>query len=407
MRSKIGISFALWFMLAVNMLDRVAMSFAGPTIMTSLALTPAQFGIVLSSFSLGYCLSQIPGGLLADRVGSKAMLVGGPIFWAIFTGATGFASTVAGFVAARLFFGISEGLAATSYYKSIGENFEPKLRARMVSICSSAIAIAPAFAGAVIGKLIGAYGWEMMFFIMAVPALISAGLSFAMLPESTQLPQKADTDLGEPTQSLRELLCKPSLWVLSLAALCWAIPYWGYLGWMPSYLEMARGVDLKASGITASIPYVFALAGMIAGGWLGSTIFHRHCPQLVAFNFLCAGISLTVAFVASNLTICLVGLSSAAFFLFGCQGLTAKIVLDLAPEDNRAGYVGIFNTAAQIGGISAPAVIGFLVSTTGTFAGGFTFMIGALAASAICVMLLVPMIGKASHAQLRDSGVTG
>lgn len=400
MRQKVGVAAALWVMLLVNYLDRVTMSFAGPSIMRSLAVSPAQFGIVLSSFSVGYCLAQIPGGILADRVGSKALLVIGPLFWALFTGVTGLATTIAGFVIARILFGLSEGLSATSYYKTVGENFDPKIRARILAFCSSAIALAPAFAGALVGKLIGAFGWQVMFFLMAVPAVFSSIVSYVLLPGNHEMAPAAEKPAEPHGETLREMLRRPSLWLLSLAALCWAIPYWGYLGWMPSYLEMARGIDLKASGAIASIPYVFAFFGMITGGILGSTIFHRYCPQLVAFNFVCAGISLVVAYQAQDLFTSLAGLCSAAFFLFGNQGLTGKIVLDFAPERNRAGFVGIFNTAGQIGGIAAPAVIGFLVSETGTFAGGFIFMISALALSATCVLLLVPMLAKSN--QLRN-----
>lgn len=69
MKSKFGLIFALWFLALVNYLERVAMSFAGPSIMSSLAMPAAEFGVVLSSFGIGYMLAQIPGGLVADRWG--------------------------------------------------------------------------------------------------------------------------------------------------------------------------------------------------------------------------------------------------------------------------------------------------------------------------------------------------
>lgn len=398
-RKSVGITAALWFMLLVNMLDRVTMSFAGPTIMKSLAVSPAQFGIILSAFSIGYCISQIPGGIAADRFGSKALLVGGALSWALFTGATSLATTVAGFALVRFLFGFSEGFAATSYYKAVGENFEPRLRVRVISICSTAITVGPAVAGAVIGGLIRSYGWQTMFLVMALPAILSALVSYALLPQGPSGRAAATVNGGTVPEkaNMLELFRQPSLWLLSIAAMCWAIPYWGFLGWMPSYLELARGVDLKASGATASIPYVFAFFGTLTGGLLGSTIFHKHCPHLIIVSFGFAALSLYYAFTASDLRNSLIGLSGAAFFLFGCQGLTGRVVLDFAPEHGRAAFVGIYNTAAQIGGISAPIVIGFFVAETGSFTGGFLFMIGALATSAACLVLLIPRLAaKAS-----------
>ena len=91
--------------------------------MKSLGMDAGTFGIVLSSFALGYFLSQIPGGLLADRWGARAVVVVGPLLWAVFTGMTGFVSTVAALVAVRVLFGVSEGLSNSASYKLIGDNF--------------------------------------------------------------------------------------------------------------------------------------------------------------------------------------------------------------------------------------------------------------------------------------------
>src|SRR5437868_825799 len=84
---------ALWYLSFVNYMERVTMGFAAPFIMTSLHMPAAQFGIVLSSFGIGYLLAIIPGGVLSDRWGARNVLIIGPTMWAIFTGATGLVST--------------------------------------------------------------------------------------------------------------------------------------------------------------------------------------------------------------------------------------------------------------------------------------------------------------------------
>lgn len=395
LNSATRVIFALWFMVLVNYLDRVAMSFAGPAIMKSLSLTPGQFGMVLSSFGIGYSLAQIPGGLLADRWGAKALLILGPVCWAIFTGATGLVSTFAGFVIVRVCFGISEGISNTSLYKAIADNFEAQQRARAIGICSTALALAPAFAGAFVGKLVSTYGWQMMFFLMMLPSLLVALSNYRLIPSrpvAPAAPRASATGAANDIASIRNVLRRRSLWLLSLAAFAWNIAYWGYLGWMPSYLSLAHHLDLKAIGPLAGVPYVFAFLGLLLGGWLG-TALHRHCPQLVMGCFMAAGLSLFLAYQADTLALALTGLSSAAFFLFGTQGPIGKIALDLAPEQYRATYVGIYNTAGQAGGVVAPAIIGFLVSSTGSFAGGFGFMIAALCIASTCMLALVPLVG--------------
>jgi ACS family hexuronate transporter-like MFS transporter len=183
-KGKTGILAAMWFLMLVNYLDRVAMGFAGPAIMKSMAITPSEFGLVLSAFGVGYLLAQLPGGFLADRWGAKTLLVVGPLLWTIFTGATALVAGVTGFVIVRLCFGISEGISNTSLYKTIGEHFEPKGRARALAIMSTAVPLAPVFAGGVIGTLVGSYGWQAMFLLMMVPSLLAALGTFLLIPRS-------------------------------------------------------------------------------------------------------------------------------------------------------------------------------------------------------------------------------
>src|SRR3546814_9359270 len=86
--------FPLLRLKTANDLDRVAISVAGPAIMASLSMGAKDFGVVLSSFGVGFLMAQIPGGLLSDRFGARPMLVIASLLWALFTGLTGLVSTV-------------------------------------------------------------------------------------------------------------------------------------------------------------------------------------------------------------------------------------------------------------------------------------------------------------------------
>jgi len=395
MKPNAQIVFALWFGMLVNFLDRVAMSFAGPSIMRELSMDPASFGIVLSSFGVGYVLAQIPGGMLADRWGARTMLVFGPLFWALFTGLTGLVSTLAGFVIVRICFGISESAAATSLPKLVGATFVSKDRARVMAICMCAIPLAPAFAGALVGKLVAAFGWQTMFFLMAVPALLASVFAWLLLPVRPAAAAEPDEPDAGQKRSLLSLMTRRRVWLLALFYFMHNIAYAGYLGWMPSYLALAHHIDLKALGPVASIPYVFGFLGMLLFGWLGSASFHRRRPQLIACCLVVAGASLFLAYRADSVPLALAGLSGAAFCLFGTLGPLSAVSLDLAPARYRATLMGIWGTAAQLGGVVAPAVIGLLVSATGTFAGGFGFMIAALCVAAVGMLALVPLLAVA------------
>lgn len=407
MSTKVRIVAAIWFIALVNYLDRVAISFAGPSIMADLQMTPATFGIVLSSFGLGYILALIPGGIIADKFGARPVLVIAPLTWALFTGLTGLVATFAAFVVVRIGLGFSEGLFSPSTYKVIGAHFDNKSRAAVIALIFSALALGPALGGPLVGSLIGAYGWQTMFALMAIPALLAALAGFVLIPRDLPRDQVAEPenpvpllDPQEDDASLREVLRRPSLWFLSISNMATDIAQWGFLGWMPSYLVMARGIDIKSSSQLSGIPFIAAFFGLMLGGWLGTTKFHSHRAQLIIVFYLAAGLSLFLAYQASTVMLAVAGLSSAAFFMYGALAPKGAVVIGLAPERSRASYVGIYNTAGQIGGASAPAIIGFMVSATGAFAAGFGFMVIALCVAAACMVALIPYVSPPRSAAL-------
>lgn len=387
--SRLGILAALWILYFVNYIDRVAISIAGPAMMETLSLSPASFGVILSSFGVGYFLAQIPGGLIADRWGSRIVLSICPLFWALFTGLTGFVHTIIAFILVRLCFGLTEGLAQGPTYKAIGDSFSSRQRARALAIVVSSATLAPAFAGALVGHLINQHGWRMMFALLALPALLAALASYLLLPVGRSGNGDAHAPAGEakPT-AFRDVIAHPALWFLSMSQFGYNFVTWGYSGWLPSYLSLARHIDLKSVGLLSSIPYVFGFLGLLAGGALGSSALHRFRPQLVAVCYLLAGLSLYIAYDAQTVATSVAGLSATSFFLYAGYGPKGAIMLDLAPDRFRAAYVGIVSTVGQAAAVVAPAAIGLLVSLSGSFAAGFGLMIVALFLSASSLLLV-------------------
>ena len=384
---------ALWLFQTVNYIDRVSMSFAGPTISKELKLDPAQFGAVLSSFAIGYALGQLPGGILADRRGTRFVLLAAPLAWAALIGLHALAAGLAGFVLVRAGLGFTEGLSNGACFKAIGEAFSSRERARASALWSTSFAIAPALAAPLIIGLTVAFGWRSMFLCLAPLALVTAAVNALALPRRSTVPAGTATRnrTGDPApDGFATMLRQPSLWILLVAYFAYNIGYWGYVGWMPTYLVSAHGVDIKKLGILGSVPYLFGILGLLLTGWLGSGLLYRFRPQLLAASYVLAALALAVAFSADRLPLTMAGLSAAAFCLFGGLSLFGAIVLEFAPAGRSGTYAGTVTTAGQIGGIIAPALIGHLVNRSGEFSGGFALMIGAFVVAALCMLGLVP-----------------
>ena len=76
---------------------------------------------MLSSFFLGYALTQILGGQLSDRLGGKKVLAGGVALWSFFTFLlpTAAAAGTVPLITARVLLGIGEGVAFPSIHSLI------------------------------------------------------------------------------------------------------------------------------------------------------------------------------------------------------------------------------------------------------------------------------------------------
>ena len=384
----------IWLLQFVNYLDRVNISVAAPSMMKSLSIDPGTFGFVLSAFTVGYAVMQIPGGALADRFGVKLVLVTAPVLWSVFTGLTGLAETVSALIAVRFCFGLAEGSSNAACYKLVGDNFSSRERASANSIWITALAAGPAFVAPLASWALRSVGWEQMFLWFAVPGFVIAGVLWFGIPGRGAVSgSRPETVMHSPGWAW--LLRRPSSWLIFFAYLSFNIGYWGYLGWMPSYLALQRHLDIKALGVAASVPYVFGFAGILLFGWLGSTLLYRVRAPMIAAGYLCAAASLYLAYTADRVEVSLAGLCGAAFFMYGGFGPYAALVLDLAPERERGAFVGFVNTGGQLGGILAPIVVGWVVHTTGSFDDGFGFMVAALVVSAACYLGLAYTIGRA------------
>jgi sugar phosphate permease len=399
----------IWLMMFVAYFDRINITVAGPAIASSLDLAPASFGFILAAFTFGYALMQIPGGYLADRFGSRPLLIFALVFWSIFTGLTGLATSFAMLVVIRIFFGIGEGLENGAQFKLIGDNFPPRERSAANAVFLTALSLGPAVAAPIAGWLVVHTGWQALFFWFTIPGLLVAALLALLLPRGeTAMRGEGEHLASAPRPATasegrwRAALGSATSWLAFGAYLCFNVAFWGFIGWMPTYLNATRHIALNHLGAIASVPYICGFAGTMLVGWLGTTLFARHRPALVAVAYLCAGASLYAAFSAQGVGQSIAGLSCAAFFLYGGFGPFWAIALDLIRSDMRGAFTGFVNLGGQIGGFFAPIVVGAIVGATKSFSGGFAFMIGALMLSAISLFWLEFAIGRASARGLPD-----
>ncbi|MFN7923418.1 MAG: MFS transporter, partial [Bryobacteraceae bacterium] len=116
----------LWLLvtaIAINYVDRGALSVSAPLLAQELALPPDRMGLLFSAFFWSYALFQLAAGWLVDRYDVKWVYAAGFALWSVATATTGAVSSFATLIVARLALGVGESVAYPACSRIIVRNF--------------------------------------------------------------------------------------------------------------------------------------------------------------------------------------------------------------------------------------------------------------------------------------------
>ena len=90
----------LWVAVAVNYVDRTALSAATPIIMKEFDISGTEMGFIMAAFFWAYALLQVPMGYIADKFGQRFVYSLAVGWWSLAQMAIAACSTITGFVTA-------------------------------------------------------------------------------------------------------------------------------------------------------------------------------------------------------------------------------------------------------------------------------------------------------------------
>ncbi|WP_075255752.1 MFS transporter [Herbaspirillum camelliae] len=358
----------------VSYIDRAAITFAATQIASEFHLKPSDLGILLSSFFLGYSLLQLPGGWLADRYGSRPVIVISILLWSLFTGVTGMAWSVTSLVMIRFIFGLGEGAFPAASVKGVAENFSRDERPKMSSLLMSSNYIGSMLAPLLIAPLILHYGWRAVFHYIGI-----AGVVFALVYWFCVRPVRPGVGGAGAInkQAFMALMKMPLMWQIVAVWFGLSIINKGLDTWMPTYLMTVRGLNLKAVGLLLPLPYIMAGLSTAIGGWVMVRFFDGREKLLLIGSSLLTAVFVYCMYSAASVEGVIAWQCLAYFFksfvLATCIALPTKM---LQAQLVGSG-VGMVNLGGQLAGFISPLVIGFLVSAFANYDYAFSFLIGA------------------------------
>jgi len=411
----------LFAITTINYADRATMSIAAPGIKKDLGLDAVQMGFVFSAFAWSYVLAQLPGGWLLDRFGSKITYFFSIFLWSTFTMLTGAAGFLAGGAAVamlftlRLLVGAAEAPSFPGNSRIASSWFPTHERGLAAAIFNSAQYFATVLFAPIMGWLVHSYGWHSVFYVMGGLGILMSLVWLKTIYGPKQHPSVSASELkyiqeggalvdldngtrtAQPSQihtftCIKELLANRMLLGVYIGQYCITTLTYFFLTWFPVYLVQERGMTILKAGFVASLPAIAGFLGGIVGGWMSDRLSRAgHSLSVSRKVPIVLGMLLSMSMIACNYIktdMLVVAVMSLAFFGKGIGALGWAVVSDTSPKEAGGLSGALFNTFGNTAGITTPIVIGYIVQTTGSFAGALVF-VGANAALAIACYLFI------------------
>jgi len=355
--------------------DRVnlSMALALPEFKEHFRLTDTDRGALNSAFFWSYAALQIPAGWLVDRYGVKIPYALGFLTWSILSALTPLASSVAQLFGLRMLLGVGESVVTPAGMRWIRFNCSEHQRGTAVGLYMAAAKVGPAIGAPLAGWLIILYGWPLMFVILGVGCLLwLIPWMWMVRDDDRQREQHAAAASTQPAIPFLRVLQSPVIWGTVIGTFCYQYFVYYCMTWMPAYFVEQRGLDFKSMGIYTMASFMGMAVVATAAGWVADRLIERGGdPVRVRKAFTIAGflVASTEVFGAISESQS-VALFFAIFSLSGLGLTTANywaLTQTLMPGAAVGRIVGVQNCAANLPGIVAPLVTGWLVHATGSY----------------------------------------
>lgn len=340
---------ALQFIMIVDFMIMMPLS---SQLMAVFHIQPAQFGLLVSSYSIAAGVSSLLASSLGDRFDRRNALLWAFVGLLVATLACAYANTFELLLIARIIAGFFGGVLSSIVMAIVGDVFPIQKRGKAMGIVMLAFSLA-AIAGVPLGLFIANhFSWQTPFSVLAIGSVIVLIVAYKIIPSVTG-------HLNQPRvnffQSYVELFSVPNHWwafitsCLVMIAGFLVIPFIA-----PTMVANTRMTD-------ALLPYIYLAGGaatLVTRPWIGRmTDKHAHW-KVLAITSLASFIP--VIFITQTLqtSFALQLVFSTLFFVFvSGRFIPASALITASCEPRFRGRVMAFSSAVQNLGSGFAALI--------------------------------------------------
>ncbi|MFM0523202.1 MULTISPECIES: MFS transporter [Caballeronia] len=397
-------------------LDRVNVGFAALQMNKALGFTASMFGFGAGIFFIAYFFFEVPSNLLLERFGARRWIARIMFTWGILAAAMAYIPHIAqatGLSNAYVFYGlrILLGIAEAGFFPGIifllTLWFPAKYRGRVVGYFMAAIPLSTVIGGPISGALLqmdginGMQGWQWLYLIEAIPALLLAFVVYFYLtdrPSDAHWLAKEERDwlVNRQAQerahresvhafSVKEAIFNPRVLAIALIYFGANATNYGLSFFLPQIVK-AFGLTNLQTGFVTSLPYVVGVISMVLWGRHSDRKLERRWHVAIALMVAAGGIAASAGL--DNPVMKMIALSIAGFGIFGCLPVIWTLPASFLSGAAAAGGIAAINSLGNLAGFFGPYAMGWIKDSTGGFGAGLLCLAGAGMVGVAAVLLL-------------------
>ncbi|SAL44966.1 major facilitator transporter [Caballeronia peredens] len=392
----------------ISFLDRTNIALAKHSMSIDLGISAAAYGLGAGLFFLTYALFEIPSNLVMHKVGARFWITRIMVTWGALSVAMAFVTGETSFYVMRLLLGAAEAglFPGVMLYLTYWFGREERARATgyfLLGVCVANIVGGP-LGGALLeldGRL-GFHGWQWLFVIEGVPAILLAFVVWKMLPDRpTSAPWLARDEAlalerrlaaehdaqgsGHGSHGLRSVIADRQVWLAILVYFCHQLTIYTVIFFLPGIIGASGHFSPLTIGLLSATPWIAAAIGAATLPRFASDS-SRSRRMLVGGLVIMASGMLIAAW--STPVIGLLGVCLSASMFFVVQSIIFTFPSSRLSGSALAGGLGLVNSCGLLGGFVGPTVMGIIEQTTGRAMNGLVCLAVALLVAAACSVRL-------------------
>ncbi len=361
----------------INFFDKLVLGLAAVPIMKELALTPAQYGLVASSFYWLYAVSGVVVGLFViNRVKPKWLLLSLVLVWSLAQAPIAFSSSLTVLVVCRILLGMGEGPGTPSAYDACHGWFPSDKRNLPTAIIIQGTSVGFLVGAPVLSHVIMQYGWRPAFLLCSGLGLVWI-VAWAVWGEDGPISLLSDKTPSRDSK-VADTVPWTVLWFDRTMIGSYVLGFGSYwlvglsVAWLAPYLQMALGYDGKTVGwiisaMHAAQPPIVLAISYLSERALRGGMTSNHARALVnAACLVVGGVLLAVAMSIQGAGFMKVAILAVGFVLpMMTFVLGPAIVSEVAPIGQRGTALLVTYSIITISGLISPVVMGFSLQAAG------------------------------------------